>query len=125
MPSLSTMGRKIAKCSTASEGGAVEQPASDMDVKLLNIEEKLDKLVDVVAKMGDKVQAQASATPLSPVPAGHSSLRVDEEGNKQLPTFEELNMMSRNKQKWPKDFTSMLTCCEQNKALKVKVLMQF
>ena len=72
MPSLSTMGRKKTKCSTASEGGAVEQPASDMDVKLLNLEAKVDKLVDVVAKMGEKVQAQASATPLSPVPAAHS-----------------------------------------------------
>ena len=45
--------------------------------------------MDVVAKMGEKVQAQARATRLSPVPAAHSSLRVDE-GNKQLPTFEEL-----------------------------------
>ena len=40
VPSLSTMVRKKAKCSTASEGGAVEQPASDMDVKLLNLEKK-------------------------------------------------------------------------------------
>ena len=72
MPSLSTMGRKKTKCSTPSEGGAAEQPASDMDVKLLNLE------------------AKASATPLSPVPAAHSSLRVDEEGNKQILTFEEL-----------------------------------
>ena len=90
VPSLSTMGRKKTKCSTASEGGAVEQPASDMDVKFLNLEAKVDKLVDVVAKMGEKVQVQASATHLSPVPAAHSSLRVDEEGNKQIPTFEEL-----------------------------------
>ena len=90
MPSLSTMGRKKTKCSTPSEGGAVEQPASDMDVKLLNLEAKVDNLVDVVAKTGEKVQAQASATPLSPVPAAHSSLRVDEEGNKQILTFEEL-----------------------------------
>ena len=63
MPSLSTMGRKKVKSSTASEGGAAEQPASDMDVKLLNLEAKVDKLVDVVAKMGEKVQAQANATP--------------------------------------------------------------
>ena len=90
VPSLSTMGRKKVKCSIASEGGAVEQPASDMDVKFLNLGAKVDKLVDVVAKMGEKVQAQASATPLSPVPAAHSSLRVDEEGNKQISTFEEL-----------------------------------
>ena len=84
------MGRKKVKSSTASKGGAAEQPASDMDVKLLNLEAKVDQLVDVVAKMGEKVQAQTSATPLSPVPAAHSSLRVDEEGNKQIPTFEEL-----------------------------------
>ena len=90
MPSLSTMGRKKTKCSTVIEGGVVEQPASDMDIKILNLEAKVDKLVDVVAKMGEKVQAQASATPLSPVPAAHSSLRVDEEGNKHIPTFEEL-----------------------------------
>ena len=90
MPSLSTMGRKKVKCSTASEGGTAEQPVSDMDVKLLNLETKVDKLVDVVAKMGEKIQAQASATPLSPVPAAHSSLRVEEEGSKQIPTFEEL-----------------------------------
>ena len=81
MPSLSIMGRKKVKCSTASEGGAVEQPASDMDIKLLNLEAKVDKLVDVVVKIGDKVQTQVSATPLSPVPSAHSSLWVDEEGN--------------------------------------------
>ena len=82
MPSLSTMGRKKAKTSTASVGGVVEQPASDMDVKLMNLEAKVDKLVDLVAKMGHKVQTQVGATPLSPVPAAHSYLRVEEEGNK-------------------------------------------
>ena len=90
MPSLSTIGRKKAKTSTASIGGAVEQSASDMDVKFMNLEAKVHKLVDVVAKIGNKVQTQVSATPLSLVPAAHSSLRVEEIGNKQLPTFEEL-----------------------------------
>ena len=79
--SLSTMGRKKVKTSTDSVEWVVEQPALDMDANLMNLESKLDKLVDVVAKMGDKVQTHASATPLSPVPA-HSSLRVEEEGNK-------------------------------------------
>ena len=88
--SLSTVGCKKVKTSTASEGGVVEQPTLDMDAKLMNLEAKVDKLVDVVAKMGDKVQTHASATPLSPVPAAHGPLWVEKEGNKQLPTFEEL-----------------------------------
>ena len=49
----------------------------------------VDKLVDVVVKMGDKAQTHVSATPLSPVLAAHSSPRVEDDGNKQLPTFEE------------------------------------
>ena len=63
VPSLSTMGHKKAKTSTASVGGVVELPALDMDPKLMNLEAKVDKLVDVVSKMGDKVQTHASATP--------------------------------------------------------------
>ena len=39
--------------------------------------------------MGDMVQTHASASPSSPVPAARSSLLVEEDGNKQFPTFEE------------------------------------
>ena len=84
-----------AKTSTARVGGVVEQPGLDMDAKLVNLEAKVDKLIDIVGKMGVKFQAHSSAASLPPVKAAHSSHLMEEGGNKQLPTFEELKSDGR------------------------------
>ena len=85
------MGRKKTKQSEPKEISVISQNIDTSENKRMEqLEQKVDKLLDVMAGMDDRVKKQEARTAVrdvSPIPSAHSSVR---DSNHLLPSFEEL-----------------------------------
>ena len=85
------MGRKKIKQSEPKEMTAVSHSTEATEGnRIEQLEKKVDKLLDVMAGMDDRVkkqEARADVRDVSPIPSAHSSVR---DSNHLLPSFEEL-----------------------------------
>ena len=77
-----------------SQGGPVANDSKRID----DLENKLDKILDSMAAIEDRVKKQEAsrgARAISPVPSAHSSIRRLDDSEVRLPTFEELKSDDR------------------------------
>ena len=85
------MGRKKTKLNEGKETSAVSQGVETSEQKCIEqLENKVDKLLEVMAGMDESVKKQEARTAIrdvSPIPSAHSSVR---DSNHHLPSFEEL-----------------------------------
>ena len=96
---IASMGQKkkqvepVKEISQNSQGGPIANDSKRID----NLENKLDKILDSMAAIEDRVKKQEGrgARAISPVPSAHSSLRRLDDSEARLPTFEELKSDDR------------------------------
>ena len=85
------MGRKKTKQSEPKEMSVISQNIEASESKHIEqLEKKVDKMLDVMAGMDDRVKKQETRTAVrdvSPISSAHSSVR---DSNHLLPSFEEL-----------------------------------
>ena len=91
------MGRKKAKASSTpattisehvEDGGLVEGAvATSQTARITALESKLDRVVDLVEGLGERLQRQEDVSSISPVPSAHSS---PHHKRARVPSFEEL-----------------------------------
>ena len=95
-----SMGRKKKQVEQINENSQISQggPVGSDSKRLDELENKLDKILNSMAAMEDRVQKQEErpgARAISPVPSAHRSLRILEDSEVRLPTFEEIKSDDR------------------------------